>query len=140
MIAPGREILSPIVQLRVIFLAAGIGFVGIIILLIRLVTLRTTLAIKNVSDASLRLARGEFGEPLPVRSRDEAGGLTRSFNAMTAQLKERINMKAALLMASARMALRARAAHPGGPAEVITDVNRLISCDTAETGHFMQKN
>jgi sigma-B regulation protein RsbU (phosphoserine phosphatase) len=204
MIAPGREILSPIVQLRLIFLVAGIGFIGIIILLIRLVTLRTTWAIKNVSDASLRLAKGEFGEPLPVRSQDEVGELTRSFNTMTAQLKERIKMKeamtlamevqqhllprgmpdvpglditarslycdetggdfydfietspgsgsrvaivvgdgsghgvsAALLMASARVALRARAALPGGPAAVMSDVNRLISFDTAETGHFI---
>jgi sigma-B regulation protein RsbU (phosphoserine phosphatase) len=204
MIAPGREILAPIVRLRLIFFVAGVGFIVIIIALIRLVTLRTTLAIKNVSDASLRLARGEFGRPLPVQSHDEVGELTRSFNAMSAQLKERMQMKeamtlamevqqhllprgkpdfpgldiaarsiycdetggdfydfmenldergsrlaivvgdgsghgvsAALLMASVRAALRTRAAKPGTPAEILSEVNRLVGRDTGETGHFV---
>jgi sigma-B regulation protein RsbU (phosphoserine phosphatase) len=46
-------------------------------------------------------------------------------------------VSAALLMASVRAALRTRAAQPGSPAEVISEVNRLVSCDTEETGHFM---
>lgn len=204
MIAPGREILAPIVELRTISFVVGMGFIAIIVALIRLVTLRTTQAIKKVSDASLKLSGGEFGEPLSVRSHDEVGELTRSFNTMTAQLKERMQMKAAmslamevqqhllprgmpevpglditarsiycdetggdfydfiespsggnsalamvvgdgsghgvsaaLLMASARAALRARAAQPGTAAEVISAVNRLVGSDTSETGHFM---
>ena len=46
-------------------------------------------------------------------------------------------VSAALLMASVRAYLRARANLSGSTAEIITDVNRLISVDTAETGQFM---
>ena len=43
----------------------------------------------------------------------------------------------ALLMASVRAYLRCRVLHPGSVAEIITDVNRLVSADTLETGQFM---
>jgi len=46
-------------------------------------------------------------------------------------------ISAALLMASARAFLRCRVTQPGGPAEIITDVNRLVTADTRESGHFM---
>jgi sigma-B regulation protein RsbU (phosphoserine phosphatase) len=204
MIAPGREVLAPVVQLWVIYFLVGLGSILVIIALIRWVTLRTTSAIRTVSQAALKLSTGDFDAQLPVRSRDEVGELTRCFNAMTTQLKERVCMKeamslamevqqhflphgmpkipgldiaartmycdetggdfydfiehpsagpgriaivvgdgsghgisAALLMASVRTALRACAAQPGGPAEVMSQVNRLISLDTEETGHFV---
>jgi sigma-B regulation protein RsbU (phosphoserine phosphatase) len=204
MIAPGREILAPLMQLQWIYFIVGIGSIGAIIALIRLVTLRTTSAIKRVSDAALKLSQGDFGAPLAVRSQDEVGELTRSFNAMTTQLRERLCMKeamslamevqqtflphgmpafrgldtaarsiycdetggdfydfledpperptrlgivvgdgsghgvsAALLMATVRAALKARAAQPGTLAEVISDVNRLVGSDTEESGYFM---
>lgn len=44
---------------------------------------------------------------------------------------------AALLMATSRAFLRLRAGQPGGPAEVVTDVNRLLSLDTDGTGRFL---
>ena len=46
-------------------------------------------------------------------------------------------VSAALLMASVRGFLRARASLPGSTAEIIDGVNQLISVDTAETGQFM---
>jgi len=46
-------------------------------------------------------------------------------------------VSAALLMASVRGYLRARATLPGATGDIITGVNRLISVDTAETGQFM---
>ena len=46
-------------------------------------------------------------------------------------------VSAALLMASVRGYLRARATESGSTGEIITAVNRLISMDTAETGQFM---
>jgi len=42
-----------------------------------------------------------------------------------------------LLMASVRAALRTRAAKPGTPAEILSEVNRLVGRDTGETGHFV---
>jgi len=44
---------------------------------------------------------------------------------------------AALLMASARAMIRAKAAQPGALAEKITGVNRLMSNDTGQSGRFM---
>ncbi|MDJ0819351.1 MAG: SpoIIE family protein phosphatase [Desulfobacterales bacterium] len=46
-------------------------------------------------------------------------------------------VSAALLMASVRGFLRARAAMSDSAAEIITGVNRLTSVDTSETGQFM---
>jgi sigma-B regulation protein RsbU (phosphoserine phosphatase) len=45
--------------------------------------------------------------------------------------------QAALLMASARAALRLRASLPGSPAEIVTDLNRQFTEDVGETGAFM---
>jgi phosphoserine phosphatase RsbU/P len=45
--------------------------------------------------------------------------------------------QAALLMASARAALRMRASLPGGPAEIIADVNRQFAADVEASGAFM---
>lgn len=44
---------------------------------------------------------------------------------------------AALLMASVRAYLRARMLSPGGVAEIVSDVNRLLSADLGMTGRFM---
>lgn len=44
---------------------------------------------------------------------------------------------AALLMASARALIRARAAQPGELGEMLSDVNRLMSRDTGQSGRFM---
>ena len=45
--------------------------------------------------------------------------------------------QAALLMASARAALRLRASLPGSPAEIVADVNRQFTEDVGNTGAFM---
>ncbi|WP_243358524.1 PP2C family protein-serine/threonine phosphatase [Fundidesulfovibrio terrae] len=44
---------------------------------------------------------------------------------------------AALLMASARALIRARASQPGMLGEMLSDVNRLMSRDTGQSGRFM---
>jgi phosphoserine phosphatase RsbU/P len=44
---------------------------------------------------------------------------------------------AALLMATVRAFLKSRVTQPGSTAEIISDVNRLITRDTGETGQFM---
>ncbi|MDP4858143.1 MAG: SpoIIE family protein phosphatase [Desulfobacterales bacterium] len=204
MIAPGRIILAPILRFRLYYFITSAGFIFLILLLIKLVTGQTVAAIKEVSRAADRIARGDFDQPLPVKTRDEVGHLMRSFNTMMEQLKERIRLKAALdlamevqqnllpkqynsmpgldiagrshycdetggdyydflevgsrdsnqfglavgdvsghgisaalLMASVRAFLRCRLTQLGGAADIITDVNRLITADTRESGHFM---
>jgi sigma-B regulation protein RsbU (phosphoserine phosphatase) len=204
MIAPGKEILSPIVRFRLYYFMIGSGLILLILLLIRLVAGRTVASIKELSQAADRIARGDFSPLLPVKTRDEVGDLIQSFNTMVEQLQERIRLKAALdlamevqqnllpqrsratagldvaglsiycdetggdyydfldvccrdsnhfglavgdvsghgisaalLMASVRAFLRCRVTQPGGIAEIITDVNRLVAADTRESGHFM---
>ena len=78
---------------------SGAALIILILLLIRLVTGRTVSSIKDISRAAKRIAGGDFGKPLPVKSRDEVGELTRSFNTMMLQLEERIRIKQALALA-----------------------------------------
>jgi sigma-B regulation protein RsbU (phosphoserine phosphatase) len=204
MIAPGRKILAPIVRFRLYYLITSAGSIILILLLMKLVTGRTVSAIEEVSRAAGRIARGDFDQPLPVKTRDEVGDLTRSFNTMMEQLQERVRLKAALdlamevqqnllpqkskampgldiagrslycdetggdyydflevccrdsdhlglvvgdvsghgisaalLMATARAFLRCRVTQPGAATDIITDVNRLVTADTRESGHFM---
>jgi sigma-B regulation protein RsbU (phosphoserine phosphatase) len=99
MIAPGKQILSPIVRFRLYYFIGGAGFIVLILILIRTVTGRTVADIKKVSQQADRIARGEFGQALAVKSRDEVGELTRSFNTMVSQLKERLQLKEELNLA-----------------------------------------
>jgi sigma-B regulation protein RsbU (phosphoserine phosphatase) len=204
MIAPGKEILAPIVRFRLYYLAIGAGFIFFIVVLIRIVTGRSVAAIKEVSTAAERVAGGDYGKLLTVKTQDEVGELIRSFNSMVRQLKERMEMKqamslamevqqnllpkkmpivkgldiaarsiycdetggdlydfleiddckadcigiavgdvsghgipAALLMATVRAFLKSRVTQPGSTADIISDVNRLVTHDTGETGQFM---
>jgi sigma-B regulation protein RsbU (phosphoserine phosphatase) len=46
-------------------------------------------------------------------------------------------VSSALLMAGVRAYLRGRALQPGSVSKILTDVNRLVSADTLETGQFV---
>jgi sigma-B regulation protein RsbU (phosphoserine phosphatase) len=204
MIAPGKEILAPMVRFRLYYFAIGAGFIFFIVFLIRVITGQTVVAIKEVSQAAERVAGGDYGSLPTVKTQDEVGELIRSFNAMVQQLKERMQMKqamnlamevqqnllpkempqikgldiaarsiycdetggdlydflqiddrnadrigvavgdvsghgipAALLMASVRAFLKSRVSQPGSAAEIISDVNLLVTHDTGDTGQFM---
>jgi sigma-B regulation protein RsbU (phosphoserine phosphatase) len=99
MIAPGRIILAPIIDFRWYYSLFAVAFIALVIGLIRHVTGRLATEIRDVSQAALRLSRSDFGMPLPVKSRDEVGELTRSFNLMTRQLQERLHLKEAMNLA-----------------------------------------
>ena len=99
MIAPAKEILSPMISFRNYYLLIGLASILFILLLIRWVTGKTVAAIKDVSIAAGKLANGDFGQPLSVNSQDEVGELTASFNAMAHQLEERMRLKASLNLA-----------------------------------------
>ena len=99
MIAPGEKILAPIVKFRLYYFISGAAFIVLILLLIRFFTGRTVSSIKDISRAAERIAAGDFGKPLPVKTRDEVGELTRSFNIMMRQLEERMRIKQALNLA-----------------------------------------
>lgn len=87
--APGAKILEPILTFR-FYYALGLGVCLVIILmLMRLGVGPTVAAIREIAHRAREVARGQYGEPLPVNRRDEIGLLTQSFNDMVAGLKER---------------------------------------------------
>ena len=98
-LAPGEEIFKPILSFRnYYFLTLG-GFVLVILLLIRRVAGQAAHSVNQLSVAAGDIARGRFDLALPERSEDEIGALTRSFNTMAAQLKERVHLLQSLDLA-----------------------------------------
>jgi len=98
-IAPGSEILAPIITFRTYYVGLGVALILLVLVLIRLVTGRTASAIREVSKAAEKVAQGSYSS-LPVpRGRDEVAHLVRSFNAMMAKLEERDRLKQAMTLA-----------------------------------------
>ena len=87
--AQASQILAPIYRFRNYYLAGGLTCLVVILMLIRLGVAPMVTAILMMSQKAARVASGEYGDPLPVRSQDEIGRLTRTFNQMMAGLKER---------------------------------------------------
>ena len=92
--APGEKVLQPIIRFKLVYSLSFTVCTLLILFFIRQTINRVTTRIKKISDAADDLAKGKFGPPLALSSRDEVGELTRSFNKMTGQLKQRLAMKA----------------------------------------------
>jgi sigma-B regulation protein RsbU (phosphoserine phosphatase) len=91
--APGEEVLEPIIRFKFFYFSTFTVCILLILVFIRLATGRVTSRIKEISAAADDLAKGKFGPPLAISTRDEVGELTRSFNKMTWQLQHRLAMK-----------------------------------------------
>jgi phosphoserine phosphatase RsbU/P len=91
--APGEEVLEPIIRFKYFYFSTFALCILLILVFIRLATGRVTTRIKEISAAADDLAKGKFGPPLAITTRDEVGELTRSFNKMTWQLQHRLAMK-----------------------------------------------
>ncbi|RJQ60655.1 MAG: HAMP domain-containing protein [Desulfobacteraceae bacterium] len=100
LIAPGSEILSPIVRFHVFYSLVGGIFILMVLILIRFVTGKTVSSIRKVSDAAFRISEGDYDVTLPVTTQDEVGELTESFNKMASQLEDRAHIKYCLNLAS----------------------------------------
>lgn len=87
--AEGRQIMAPIRRFHFYYLGGGFLCLTVILVLIRIGTNPMIKTIRQISNKASEVAAGEYGEPLPVRSRDEIGQLTGSFNDMVAGLQER---------------------------------------------------
>jgi adenylate cyclase len=87
--ARGSQILAPILRFRLYYLAGGVLCLIVILVLIRLGVRPVVAAIRKIAAKANLVAQGDYGEPLPVASRDEIGQLTLSFNDMVTGLKER---------------------------------------------------
>ncbi len=87
--ARGSQIMAPILHFRFYYLVGAILCLAVILILIRLGVGPVISSIRRISLKASQVARGEYGEPLPVASRDEIGQLTQSFNDMVEGLKEK---------------------------------------------------
>ncbi len=87
--ARGSQILAPIIRFRLYYLVGGVLCLIVILVLIRLGVQPVVKAIRGIAAKATQVAKGNYGELLPVASRDEIGQLTSAFNDMVAGLKER---------------------------------------------------
>ncbi|MGA8573014.1 MAG: adenylate/guanylate cyclase domain-containing protein [Desulfobaccales bacterium] len=87
--ARSSQILAPILRFHLYYLAGGVLCLIVILALIRLVVEPVVMAIRGIAARAAQVAQGNYGEPLPLASRDEIGRLTAAFNDMVAGLKER---------------------------------------------------
>ncbi len=87
--ARSSQILAPIIRFRLYYLGGGILCLIVILVLIRLGVQPVVKAIGGIAAKATQVARGNYGELLPVARRDEIGQLTSAFNDMVAGLKER---------------------------------------------------
>ena len=87
--AQENQIMAPILRFRFYYILAGLLCLAVSLVLIRLGVGSMVAAIRRISRKAALVAQGDYGEPLEVRSQDEIGQLTLSFNDMVAGLKER---------------------------------------------------
>jgi class 3 adenylate cyclase len=87
--AEENQIMAPILRFRFYYILAGLLCLGISLVLIHLGVGSMVAAIRRISRKAALVAQGDYGKPLEVRSQDEIGQLTLSFNDMVAGLKER---------------------------------------------------
>lgn len=84
MLGPAERIYLEAVQ-RGLWLAAAVAALAAAVLSLLLAS-RITGPLREVAAAAARLARGDFGQRVPVRTRDELGELAAAFNAMAEAL------------------------------------------------------
>jgi sigma-B regulation protein RsbU (phosphoserine phosphatase) len=72
--------------------AVVLAVIGLALVLSRFVTEN----ISRLADAARRVASGDFTTRVHIRSKDELGELSRTFNSMVPELEERVKMKQAL--------------------------------------------
>jgi adenylate cyclase len=87
--AQGKQIMAPLLRFRFYYVMGGLLCLAMSLILIRLGVGSMVAAIREISRKASQVAQGEYGDPLKVRSQDEIGQLTHSFNDMMAGLKER---------------------------------------------------
>jgi adenylate cyclase len=87
--APGEKILAPITNFRLYYSVAGLISILFILVLIRFISGRMVRTIQEISKAAEEVAKGDYGNPLQVKTTDEIGQLISSFNKMVEGLKER---------------------------------------------------
>jgi class 3 adenylate cyclase len=89
LMAPGKEVLAPVIRFRNVYFLSGIALVLLVLVLIRFSTGKMVRSVSALSKAADKIARGDYVKSPESASADEFGRLTRSFNQMVEGLKER---------------------------------------------------
>ena len=84
--------LSPLNRLQWVVILIGIGAVAIAIVISVWITGRITKPIRLLSKGIERIEDGDYNQKVPVITRDELGQLTRTFNNLVQNLRERLMM------------------------------------------------
>ena len=87
--ARGEKIFKPIIQYRNAFALGAVLMIIIILVLIRLQVGGIVDKIENLSKNARQVAKGEYGNPIKVETKDEIGQLIQNYNSMVKGLKER---------------------------------------------------
>ncbi|RPI99872.1 MAG: HAMP domain-containing protein, partial [Chloroflexi bacterium] len=88
---PLREVETSVAQVQRILATATFILIVLTILLAAAISYRTTRPVRDLTRAIRQMTNGRLaGGPIPA-ARDEVGQLTQAFNAMSAQLSERIH-------------------------------------------------
>jgi|GEM_PF-174943 signal transduction histidine kinase len=74
-------------RMRTVLLAIGIGCGLLGIFGATVFTRRITHPLQELMAGTVRISRGDFSQPIPIRSRDEVGQLATQFNKMTTELR-----------------------------------------------------
>ncbi len=85
---PLQEIEAEIARLRGTILAATLLAAVVAMMMATFIAARTTLPLRNLTQAVQKLAMGEAEEQLVPPTRDEVGQLTRAFNTMVIRLQD----------------------------------------------------
>ena len=91
MLAPnGTEQKYLVLRTQVVVLYLAVITVGMILAILIFVFLTRSVlnSIRKLSEATKRLSSGDFSYRVPVKNKDEIGGLSASFNQMAEQLEE----------------------------------------------------
>jgi sigma-B regulation protein RsbU (phosphoserine phosphatase) len=129
-IAPGDKVLQPIIRFKLFYILSLTTCIILILLFIRRTTDQVARRIKEITVAADELSKGNFGPSFPITSRDEVGELTKYFNKMTQQLRQRILLKEAINVA--REVQQNLLPQRGYSTEGVTVAGASIYCD--ETG------
>lgn len=87
--AQGKSILKPITNYRNAFALGSFVLIFIILMLIRHHVGKIVDPIRILSKNAQKVAKGDYGSPVTVNSRDEIGQLVKSYNDMVTGLEER---------------------------------------------------
>ena len=87
---PLTAVESLVNRVRISVIAAMAIATLMVILAAWLITRTTTKPIRELTNASKRIASGELGQEITIGARDEAGELARAFNQMSLKLREMV--------------------------------------------------